>query len=125
MERLAVTLVNETYELIQEHFVLILDDFHILQNAPLVPEFLDRFIQLVDENCHLVISSRTLTTLSNLPLMVAREQVSGLSFFDLTFRIEEIQELILQNQNVHISDEDAQKITTVGEAVTYIDSHMK
>jgi len=24
-----------------------------------------------------------------------------------------------------ISDEDAQKITTVGEAVTYIDSHMK
>jgi LuxR family maltose regulon positive regulatory protein len=110
MERLAVMMVNEAYELINEHFVLILDDFHILENDTPIHDFLNRFIQLVDDNCHIVISSRTLTTLYDLPLMVAREQVSGLSFSDLTFRKEEIQALILQNNHVHISDEDAQKL---------------
>ena len=37
-------------------------------------------------------------------------------------------ELIMKFEDVfgaEISDEDAQKITTVGEAVTYIDSHRK
>jgi LuxR family transcriptional regulator, maltose regulon positive regulatory protein len=110
MERLAVMLVNEAYEMINEHFVLILDDFHILENDTPIHEFLNRFIQLVDDNCHIIISSRTLAALPDLPLMVAREQVSGLSFFDLSFRKEEIQALILQNHKTHVSDEDAQKL---------------
>src|SRR5689334_12839773 len=33
MERLAVTLVNECFELTKEHFVIILDDFHILEDV--------------------------------------------------------------------------------------------
>ncbi|MFN8414209.1 MAG: tetratricopeptide repeat protein [Anaerolineales bacterium] len=110
MERLAVMLVNEAYEMIHEHFVLILDDFHILEGAQPIYNFLNRFIQLVDDNCHVVISSRTLTTLYDLPLMVAREQVNGLSFSDLAFRAEEIQALVLQNNHIRISDEEAGKL---------------
>lgn len=110
IERLAVTLVNEAFEGINEHFVLILDDFHILDGVQPIYEFLNRFIQLVDDNCHVIISSRVLTALADLPLMAAREQVRGLSFSDLAFQVNEIQALLQQNKNVLLSDEDAEKL---------------
>jgi len=110
MERLMVPLVNEIYEHIPQHFVLILDDYHLVCDIPIIQNFLSRFVQLVDENCHLIISSRTLIKLPDLPLMVARDLVGGLDLMSLAFRTDEIQALFAQNYDVHVSDQTAQEL---------------
>ncbi len=107
MERLLVTICNEIIDSIREHFIFVLDDFHLLDNVRPIQSFINRFIQLMNENCHLVISSRVLTGLNDMPLLVAREQVGGLSFSDLAFQPQELQSLLAQNKNLQITDEKA------------------
>ena len=110
LEPLVVMLVNEIYDHIPEHYILILDDYHLISDVPIIQNFLSRFVQLVDENCHLVISSRALTRVPDLPLMIARDLVDGLDLSELAFRADEIQALFAKNYNVHLPDETAQEL---------------
>jgi LuxR family maltose regulon positive regulatory protein len=110
MERVLVTLVNEIYDEIHEHFVLVLDDFHLVDEAAPILYFVNRFIQLVGESCHVALASRTLPELQEIPLLVAREDVGGLDFSDLSFQPDEIQALLAQNRQIRLSEEDARKL---------------
>lgn len=108
LDNLISTVINDVYENITEHFTIILDDYHLVGESKLVETFINRFIQDVDENCHVVIASRALLALPDMTLMVARSQVNGLSFEELAFRPEEIQGLLQQNYQMSISLDLAQ-----------------
>lgn len=110
MEHLVVTLVNDLYEHTREHFVMILDDYHLVDDIGEIQHFVNRFIQLVDDNCHLIISSRELIPIPDLPLMVARQQVDGLSNIELAFRADEIQTLFENNYHTSLSISAAQAL---------------
>jgi len=109
-ESLLVTLTNELYERVDEDFLLVLDDYHLLDDVPVISSLVNRFLQLADENCHVLISSRTLPDLADVTLMVARDQVAGLSQDQLAFLPREVQALYAQNHHEHLSDERADEI---------------
>lgn len=115
IDRLVSVIVNEVYETIPEHFALVLDDYHVLGDCEPVNRFVSQFLQRVDENCHLLISSRTLLSLVDLPLMIARSQVGGLSLGELAFRTDEIQALMLQNYHLTLPASEAEKLEQVTE----------
>lgn len=109
-ESLLVALTNELYERVEEDYLIILDDYHLLDEVPVISSLINRLLQLVDENCHVLISSRTLPDLDDVTLMVAREQVAGLSHAELVFLPREVQALYAQNHHQHLTDEMADEI---------------
>src|SRR6266498_859027 len=109
-ESLLVTLTNEIYDQIEDDFLLIIDDFHLLDDFPIISALLNRFLELVVENCHILLSSRTLPSLDDVTLMVAREQVAGLNHVELAFIPREAQALYAQNHHQHLSEEAAKEL---------------
>ena len=107
---LVATMVQEIYDTIPEYFFLVLDDHHAVDVQEQINEFLDLFVSYVDENCHVIIASRTLPALPNLSLLVARRQAAGLSIDELRFTPQEIRELAQQNYGLDISPEQANKL---------------
>lgn len=108
-ESLLITLTNELYDSVEIDFLLIIDDYHIVDDVPVISLLLNRFLELVVENCHILLSSRTLPALDDVTLMVAREQVAGISHAELAFIPREVQALYVQNHHQHLSDETAQE----------------
>ena len=107
LDFLITTITNEK---ITEHFIIVLDDYHLLQSSPKIDQFLSDFIQRADENCHIAITSRKLLTLPDLPLMVARSQVGGLSIEELAFQPDEILKLFNQIFNEPITSQQAKDL---------------
>lgn len=115
LDALVTLVVNDAFEAIGEHFIIVLDDYHLVEDNADINYFINRFLMTVDENCHLIISSRRLLPLADMPLLVARAQVSGLGFEELAFKPEEIKDLYLQNHLVSLSDFEAEELTQLTE----------
>ena len=107
---LITTITNDIFTHITEHFIIVLDDYHLLQTSPKIDQFLSDFVQRADENCHIAITSRRLLTLPDLPLMVARSQVGGLSVEELAFQQEEILKLFNQTFQRTITSAEAKAL---------------
>jgi ATP/maltotriose-dependent transcriptional regulator MalT/DNA-binding SARP family transcriptional activator len=99
LDRLITTMVNEIHEQIREYFVLVLDDYHLVDGS-----------QEISENCYLIISSRTLPEIPEVTLLAGHSQVGGVSDKELAFRADEIQALVLQNYQKTISEAEAEEL---------------
>ena len=108
-------LVNDIYDHIKEHFILIIDDFQFVEESEEINQIVNHLLLNLDENCHLIISSRRLLTLPDMPLLVARNDVGGISYEEIAFSVEEIQSLLLRNYQVNITEQSAEEICTITE----------
>jgi ATP/maltotriose-dependent transcriptional regulator MalT/two-component SAPR family response regulator len=103
----AAVFLNDLKNQVDEHFVIILDDFQLVDTNVEINEFINNILIESDENLHVIVSSRALLSLPDLPLLVARSQVGGLSYEELSFTKEEIKDLLLLIQKRSISDSEA------------------
>jgi LuxR family maltose regulon positive regulatory protein len=103
-------IVNEIFMSIWEHFVIVLDDYHLVKDCEAINKFVNRFVQDVDQNCHTVIITRALLPFTDLTLMVAHSQVEGIGLRELAFHPEEISSLLLQNYKQVIPDTIAEEL---------------
>ncbi len=110
VDQLVTMIVNELYEHIHEHFVLIIDDYHLVDENATISAFISQFIQQVAENCHIILTSRKLLSIPNMALLIARDYVGGLDFEDLMFAKAEIQQLVLQNYDKALTDSEAEAL---------------
>ncbi len=109
-ERLIIAITNEIFKVIPEHFAIVLDDYQFIDSVPEIRNFINRFIQLAGEHCHLILLSRLLPAIPDLHLWVARDQVGGLSLEDLAFNPQEIQEFFAQNSRQTLTLDEAKEI---------------
>src|SRR5690606_36521897 len=73
------------------------------------------FVQQSDERCHVLLASRRLLALPDMPLLVARSYVVGLDFEDLVFEPQEVQELMLQNYGQTLQDNEVAELVKATE----------
>jgi LuxR family maltose regulon positive regulatory protein len=109
------TLINEIQEQIRDYFVIILDDYQEVEDNLQVNAIVDRMLQYLPENCHIILSTRTLPLHLSLTTLTARQQAAGLGVNDLRFTPAEIQALAQQNYQIMLTDEEAAELAAHSE----------
>jgi LuxR family maltose regulon positive regulatory protein len=108
-------LIDEMLDVIPRWFVLVLDDYHHLGQAPEVGAILARCLAHQTDQFLLVVASRTIPELPSIIQLTARNQVGGLGQEDLRFRAGEIQRLLVQNYNLHLPAREAEELAAQSE----------
>jgi two-component SAPR family response regulator len=107
---LTTTLANDLYQHTGEYFTLVLDDYDRVTGSENINLLLSRLVQRVDDNCHIIISSRKNLNWPDLGLLSGRSMVGAITSAELAFTPEELQTLALQNYHVTLSDELASEL---------------
>ena len=107
--------VNAIYNEIPEYFVIVLDDYHNVDESESVNAFLDMLLNYLPENCHIILAGRTIPVKLTLTALTARQEVAGIGASDLRFTPEEIKLLLSRNYNIILTDVQAQELAKIYE----------
>lgn len=111
---IVAALSNDIETEIPDYFYLVLDDYHSADDSEAVNSALDLLIQYMPENCHLVVSSRTLPRLT-FSRLAAQRQVAGLGNADLRFTAEELNRLLREHYRLAMPVDQIQKMLDASE----------
>jgi len=108
VEGLLGALVNDIHD-VPDYFAVAIDDYHFLDGSREVNALMGKLLRYLPENCHLIISSRTIPSLG-LDRMALRQEAAILRTDDLRFTASEVQAFLKQAHNVDIPDEQAEEL---------------
>jgi LuxR family maltose regulon positive regulatory protein len=113
LKTLVSALVNDIHD-VPDYFTVIIDDYHFVDESPEVNTLLDDLLRYLPENCHLIISSRTLPHLT-FSRLIARQESVGLGTAELRFTAAEIQTLLKQAHSLDIPNDQAEELARESE----------
>ena len=108
-----VDLMVATIEEIDRPFVLVLDDFHVLDESEELREVMDGWLYRLPPNCHVILSTRTRPDVGVLPLMMVRQEVGQITADDFAFACEEVAQLYRDVLGKEVSLDDAQHLADI------------
>jgi LuxR family maltose regulon positive regulatory protein len=112
----AVDLMVAAAQAPAKRYLMMLDDFHFLDDAPgPLRQVIDGWLYRLPPNCHVVLSGRTQPQLSVLPLMSVRQEVGTITAADFSFTCEEVAQLFREVLSKEISLDDAQHLADITE----------
>jgi ATP/maltotriose-dependent transcriptional regulator MalT/DNA-binding SARP family transcriptional activator len=112
----AVDLLVAATALQEQPHVIIFDDFHFLDEAPLeLKETLEGWLYRLPPSCHVILSGRTQAQLAMLPLMSVRQEVDAITAANFSFTCEEVMHLFRDVLAKEITPDDAQHLADITE----------
>jgi LuxR family maltose regulon positive regulatory protein len=109
LQNLLQSLVNAIQELIEEYFVILIDDFQFASGNDIILNLVNWFLDHQPDNCCVILASRVMPDLPYLKL-TAKQEIAGLGSEDLAFTPEEIQAYLSQNHNLQIPMHEAKQL---------------
>lgn len=104
--------VNEMME-VDTSFVLVMDNFEVLDGAFGIRRFVRRLLEIIPFNCHLMVGSRMLPDVP-ITRLVAKRQLVGLTVEDLRFTPREVRGLLGMSQ-IEVTEVQAEAIAAKSE----------
>lgn len=111
-ESIIGTLVTDMHTNIPQYFLLVLDDYHLVEESPAIVTIMDLLLKHLPENCHILLASRTLPRLPTLPHLLALREASMLTTDDLRLTAEEVRDFLTIIHGLHVSLEWAEEIAS-------------
>ena len=107
-ERAADLLINEILLVIEQPFLLVLDDYHHIGRETVVHKIIDRLIQYSSDLLHFILTTRDVPPLA---VMRLRTQSSAMVITrdDLLFTDDEVRSLFRQTLNLDLNDNEIEE----------------
>lgn len=100
----------------QVEYLIILDDFHSLDDAPEeTRKAIEGWLYRIPLNCHVILAGRTRPQIGVLPMMTVRQEVMPIQLSDFAFTADEVVQLFREVLGREISLDDAQRLANVTE----------
>ncbi len=109
-DHFATIFINDLLENVTEHFLIVLDDYHLITDSLQIRNFITRLLLDAAENLHVAILSRSLLSLPAIPILTIRSDVGGISYEELEFTAEEIKKLYQENLKQTLSLESSEEL---------------
>ncbi len=105
-------LLNALTRELDHEAVLVLDDYHLVDNVPEVSGLVERLVDYAPPGLHIVLASRRVPPLQALARWRVKGRLLRISRTDLAFTVQEIEDLFRKEYGYSLSHEQAQALAT-------------